>query len=546
MCWAAALDGAIDRETVELFRSKEMISRKERTAQTREEMGLVDEEKKRQQRHQGELRRLLRQAILSGSVFFRGNDRSPTGTTDDVKRAVESVLARTLPEVYNRFSEAAAKVSAADLNALLTSANLHGLPPLFSDLRLLRTEGGQPVLVTETGPLAEVLARIENKHTYGEAASGKFLEETFGREPYGWSFDAVRLFVVALLRAGKLVATSQGTLIESALSVEAKSALANNVRFRQASFQPKVGIDHAQLLFADEYCEAVFGRQVPELEQSVVARTIRAEVERTEGAVREAYDLLLRQGLPGSELLQTALDQARVIQTATEDQAILTFNGAHRELKEAIARANDVIHSLDEPHLHDLRRARRALDSLWPFLQTEPEVDRAYQDHAAQLTDLMAHETFFRELPAIDQHTRELEQEYGRRRDQATSLRANVYAEALERLRATPGWEQVRPEEQVRVAEPLATYTTGNVPESTSIPELRADAEACSHRLGNAIRELATLLDGDRVEVLDAAAYFSGGIETEEQLDEALKGLRERCLELIASGKKILVGQGSL
>jgi hypothetical protein len=38
-----------------------------------------------------------------------------------------------------------------------------------------------------------------------------------------------------------------------------------------------------------------------------------------------------------------------------------------------------------------------------------------------------------------------------------------------------------------------------------------------------------------------AASYFSGGIETEEQLDQALAGLKEHCLELIGAGKKVLV-----
>ena len=36
------------------------------------------------------------------------------------------------------------------------------------------------------------------------------------------------------------------------------------------------------------------------------------------------------------------------------------------------------------------------------------------------------------------------------------------------------------------------------------------------------------IVDGNRVEPLDVASYFAGGIETEEQLEAALEGLRER------------------
>ena len=539
--WVAALDSAIDRETVELFRSKEILSKKERAAQTREEMTLVDEEKRRQRRHEGELRRVLRQAILGGTVFFRGNDRTPTGTVDDVRRAAESVLARTLPEVYDRFPEAAAKVGPADLNALLTDANLHGLPAVFSTLHLLRSEGGQPVLVTESGPLAEVLSRIQNKVSYGELATGKFLEETFGREPFGWGFEAVRLLAVALLRAGKLMVTCQGAVIESALSVEANNALTNNVRFRSASFQPKVGIDFGLLVEAAGHVEEVFGKQVAELEQAAVARTIRKEVERVDGHIHDAHNLLVQHTLPGADALQAAINLSRVIRGANEQQAILAFNGAHRELKEAITRAGDVGQALDEPRLHDLQRARHALNVIWRFLPTELDLEDVYREHADRLTDLMGRETFFRDLPAIDQHTRALEQEYLRRRSQAISLRAFAYTDALERLRATPGWEHVTPDQQDRVAAPLASRVAAAVPESISIPELRADVDACSARLNATVSEVMRMVDGNRIAELHVSSFFSGGIETEEQLDAALQGLREQCMELIAANKKILV-----
>ena len=49
------------------------------------------------------------------------------------------------------------------------------------------------------------------------------------------------------------------------------------------------------------------------------------------------------------------------------------------------------------------------------------------------------------------------------------------------------------------------------------------------------------LVDGNRVVCVSAASYFAGGIETEEQLDAAVAGLRQQCLELIGAGKKVLV-----
>jgi len=94
--WAVPLNDAIDRETVELFRSKEMLARKEREAKTADETTLIGEEKVRLRRHQEELRRLLKAACLSGSVYFRGNDRSPGDRAVDVGKSVAEILGQVL------------------------------------------------------------------------------------------------------------------------------------------------------------------------------------------------------------------------------------------------------------------------------------------------------------------------------------------------------------------------------------------------------------------------------------------------------------------
>ena len=112
--WAVPLSDAIDRETVELFRSKDMLSRKEREARTADETALIGEEKLRQRRHHDELRRRLRAACLAGSVFFRGNPRDPGDQATDVGKSASVILGEVLPEVFDRFKEAAARPSGGE------------------------------------------------------------------------------------------------------------------------------------------------------------------------------------------------------------------------------------------------------------------------------------------------------------------------------------------------------------------------------------------------------------------------------------------------
>ena len=539
--WIAALDQAIDRETVELFRSKEILSRKERGAQTKDETALVEEEKLRQRRHQDELRRLIKQSLLTGTIFFRGNDRSPDDTATDIGRTADKVLEKALPEVFDRFKEAAARVGRKDLESLMTTENLRGLSSVFTDLSLVRDQGGKPVFSTEAGSLAEVLSRIVNRTSYGEMATGRYLADEFAKEPFGWDFDVVRLFVVALLRAGKLEATSKGQVIESALALDSRNTFPNNNLFRQASFRPKVGLDFKDVVEASECFKEVFGREISELEQGVVANAIREEIHRHDEELREVHTTLVQHSLPGADVLRNALDEMRSIRAGKEDHAILTFNAAYKELKEAIKRGAELSQALTETRLHDISRARKVLEVVWPFLKEEPDLTDDDREDAKKLTDLMAKESFFREMVAIDQHARGLEQEYKRRHEEAAQERAAAYEDAAKKLRGTPRWEQLSEDQQERVSGPLVSRAITDGTASMVIPLLRSDLAACSGRLSIAIVEMLRIVDGNRIVRVAASGYFAGGIETEEQLDQALSGLKEQCLELIGAGKKVLV-----
>ena len=242
--WAVSLNDAIDRETVELFRSKEMLARKEREAKTPDETALIGEEKVRLRRYQDELRRLLKAACLSGSVYFRGNDRSPGDRAVDVGKSAAEILGPCAPRGLRSLQGSGGSsptTSKKGVDALFTAENLQGLPSVFGSLGLLRDEKGKTVFRVESAPLAEVLSRIEERANYGDTASGRFLADEFAKEPFGWDFEAVRLLVLSLLRAGKIEATSKGQTIDSATGVEARDTFSNNNVFRQASFRPKKG-----------------------------------------------------------------------------------------------------------------------------------------------------------------------------------------------------------------------------------------------------------------------------------------------------------------
>ena len=91
---------------------------------------------------------------------------------------------------------------------------------------------------------------------------------------------------------------------------------------------------------------------------------------------------------------------------------------------------------------HDLERARKALT----VALAVPAARAGHRattcgPRAAALEDLLSRETFFRDLPAIEQHTRRIEAEYERRLEQALGSRSQTTprpARAWSRRRAGP------------------------------------------------------------------------------------------------------------
>lgn len=539
--WASATNQDLEEELRELFRSQEILNLKRKEAQTPEQSHLHSEETRRMGNHKDELRRRLKEAVLGGSVYFRGNDRSPAGASS-IDSAVKVLLGQALPEVYHRFDEAAARVDAKDLQALMGADSLKGLTPVFTKLGLLKEEGGKARFDAERPPLADVLARIKAAADYGNTITGKILEEQFRKEPFGWEFDMVKLLVLCLLRAGLIEVQSAGRSFDDARSMEAKTAFTNNTAFRQASFRPKETVDFALVLQTADAFKSTFGREAKELEQGKVAQDIRVELERQEQELQAVHTLLIRHNLPGDETIQQALDLARDVRGGKEEHTIQAFRSNHLTLKDAIQQASELKRNLDEPKLLMLQKARDVLRGPWAFLSSEPELAEELKEAGTRLKDLIERESFHRDVAEIERVGMKLQAAFQKVQEEALSARAEAYQAALHQLQAMTGWTDLDENQKTTIAKPLTDLASAYCDQVPPIPQLRADRDAASMRLQKAQAEVMHLLEGERLVSLKLGQFFNGGIENADQLEAALDEIRNACAPLLASGKKVLIG----
>lgn len=535
--WVGALNAALEEDLRQVFRSSEMI--KPRGGPQGADQGhLLGEERHRLTRHKEELRRRLKDSLLSGTVFFHGNDRSPQGATA-VDAAVKTLLAQALPEVYPRFKEAAARVEAKDLTSVLSADSLKGLSPLFTKLHLLQEAGTTVTLAVDQAPLAEIFKRIKHQADFGDAPTGKQLEEAFRKEPYGWEADMVRLLVACLLRAGKLVVQSGGQSFDQAGSLAAKTAFTNNTAYKAASFQPKEAMDFKTVAQVAEAFKATFGREL-EINQGKLATEIRKELEKHAQGLQQIHTLLVRHHLPGDATLQQALEHIQDIRSGNEEHTILTFKAHHHGLKDTLSRASELQAALHEVNLAILEKAGKTLHGAWAFLQGEPDAPPELQQKGVRLADLLGKETFFRDIPEIDQLAQALQGAYEVRREEALQARATVYQAALDQLRHTTGWAKLDAAQQELQEKPFLALAKAYA-DGVSIPQLRAERNAALSLLQKAQAKVLSAQDAGHLVTLRLADYFNGGIETPEQLEAALQRLREACAGPLAAGNRILL-----
>ena len=232
----------------------------------------------------------------------------------------------------------------------------------------------------------------------------------------------------------------------------------------------------------------------------------------------------------------------KAILRGSEDNAIATFNASHRAIKDAIKRAVELEQALTEPRLRDLERARQALGTAWPFLRQEADITddlRAQRDGARRpprARDLL-------QGAAVDRaaHARQSRPSTSGATTRRSTRASRPTPRRFDKLVKTPGWTDIDEDQQRQLAAP---FERGQRRRTRSGCRSRSSAPIATRataRLRAAVAELRRIIDGERIVTVSLGSYFGGGIETEEQLEAALDGIREECARLIGAGKKVIV-----
>ena len=143
-------------------------------------------------------------------------------------------------------------------------------------------------------------------------------------------------------------------------------------------------------------------------------------------------------------------------------------------------------------------------------------------------------------MAAISQYATALKKDYVHRHIEASAKRTAVYNSACEKLATVPGWADLSKDQQAKLVSALKVWAAP-ASAGTGLALLRSDIDACPGRTQKIIEEMLRLMDGARLVRIEVGRYFSGSIDTTEQLDASIDSLREECERQIAEGKRILI-----
>lgn len=542
--WCAELSGDAEDAIRERFRSDRML---QRGARTKEEEGLHRDEGRRRRDADKKLKDEVERALCRGRIFFRGNDRSPDDEAADPKVEARRVLGPALDQIFHRFGDGDVKVGAKDVEAILKSESLAGLPDCYSDLKVVQTIEGQTRLATDQGAAKEIFDWLRLRCDGGQAPSGREAEQHFKAAPYGWGLELVQLVVATLLRQGQVTLTSSGQQLKQALTPEAKKAITNNTAFRALTVRVREStLEPRKLREAGKTLEQSFGKHCPSLTTESIAGTLRDHLGGEIPILEQAHGLLRELQLPGEDSVEQGLSTLRAIERGDDEDAIQLFLESADTLKKAITRGRGIEQSVTEPARVGLERARAAHQQVGPVLEREIEADDPVREALTTLHDHLESETFYEHLPAIESAAATVLDRFHALYSEAFAARRQACAEALETLYRASGWSDLEEADQAEVAKRLRERSAEDQLDepwrqaATILGSLHDQADAAKGLLDAALDALRKLVTPKAVEV-NVRSLLSGPISNQQELDAALTAIREEIEKALAEGKPVVL-----
>jgi hypothetical protein len=485
IAWLVVLPDEVDQLLVEVCRS-EYIVREVGTPSDRDVGQFARGESRRATDGRDQLRRQLTDALMAGTLLFRGSARAATERGLTVDAAARSALTDAADTVYEKFRLAAASAPTDLAYKLLSTERIDRAGREVDPLKLITTQAGRSQITTAHPALAEVLREFNERldAAGGGRLQGNFLQDHFSNPPWGWSKDVTRYLFAGLLWAGaiELFPPEAGGVVRIP-GPKAADALKSTIAFNRVGVGRRDGGPslEAKERAATRLAE-LFGVDVLPTEPRI-GQVVRGHVPGVAARIAALPTKLRLLGLPGEPRAVKLSEDLTSLLQDDAGAATSILGAADATIAADIRWANEALTALDGDGEQVVRGATalraelRDLAGLFPDSTGELLANPA----DAAIADVLAAETFAQRMAELRAAVRTLREAVGATFTAEGKLFIDAIAAARQRLQALPEWTAISAADQAEIDQGLVTAAKAAVvtgaPTSGDLRQLLARAQ---------------------------------------------------------------------
>ena len=255
--------------------------------------------------------------------------------------------------------------------------------------------------------------------------------------------------------------------------------------------------------------------------------------------------------LPVLNAVEEYKDTLTSIDSGTTDDCVTILAGGGASLKAAHDRVRKIADSLDEKGLLVFRNARRAAGEVWNLLEAHGRTD--LQPRVETLRELLSTDSLFDSLSSIQAATQEILGAFRSLYEARHADRTEQFGAAIEKIKGREEWIAVPETMREPVLGPLHSrccsephLTDGSLACKTcgaTLGQMESDVAAVGGLFAQVVAQIQKLITPPEVKLkrVRVAEFFTGSVETEDQVKQAVGRLQDHLLTMLAEGVKIVV-----
>ncbi len=561
IAWLARTNYVVEEMLPEIYRSEQIAQQIDEHTSDRDASQFQRAELKQAERNREEAEKLLRQALMSGTLIFRSRPTPVAEAGETIEAAIRAVLGRAAQDVFKYYHLAPIRAS-TDLAAKFLSVDRFDRMPEDRDpLRLVGKKGASTQVNVAHPALDETLRAFQLKvaETGGNRLLGNLIQDFFSGPPYGWSKDTARYLFAALLAAGKVeFHTAEGPLkVAGPKAAEAcKSTVAFNkvgVSLRDAPPDPEA-LDRAARRLGELFGET----SVLPLEDSI-SRAVRRHLPGMLELASALPDRLRLLALSGEERARVLISNLASALSGDATNAAAVLGAKESTLPGDIRWARAVMKAFDENAEDDVRAANRLRNAITEMDMWFPGegCQLLPPEDAETLAQALSSEQFFEQLPDVRVIVRTTQERARAHYEQIWHELQEVHTAIAARLEAHLDWSLLDDEDRDAIMRELQAALP---PESAGADPIGGLKILMVRRNGLAglQHDLEAEIEirkpqppeptPDQPPEVERVSIVSlrpaSAITSEAELDEWLRGLRARLVSFLRARKQIKFEDG--